>query len=427
MIAQDFFEKMKITQDNLLKYLDNLDDSQNFVNIKKLIDDQKIHEDQHKLKSFLHLLLKISNNHHRSPNFFNKIIQILQLFKEEIKKKFPNWEIFEIFKNNKRILLFLIEEQIIVMDGYIAKQIAIFSKNNYLFKYIDYFEPEMEPFLTEHFKDKYDVRKVNEISDDFFEKRKIGENDSTLCELIRKDSIAEFIRYTNQSDIQIEKVKILPSIFETNNFLIKQQSTTLIEYAAFFGSIKIIKYLQNKNIELTSSLWLYGVHSNSEKIINFLEENNVEQPKFRNIKFNIKIKNRNIHTYYFHQLKEEEEDNVNQEEENQEDAIQEEEEQQQDDDDYSYKEAFIESIKCHHNDIANYFLKNCFQSDDNRLLKIAFINGLKNYNFDFFQDKFINENSIYDFCKYDYFIVVDAFLKQGNININQKTILVIMI
>ena len=56
---------------------------------------------------------------------------------------------------------------------------------------------------------------------------------------------------------------IKPSIFEINKYL--------IEYAAFFGSIRIFQYLRFNNIELQPSLWFYAIHSNNTEMIHLLE------------------------------------------------------------------------------------------------------------------------------------------------------------
>ena len=41
---------------------------------------------------------------------------------------------------------------------------------------------------------------------------------------------------------------------------------TLIEYTAFYGAIQILNYLNKRGVELTSSLWIYTIHSkNAEK------------------------------------------------------------------------------------------------------------------------------------------------------------------
>lgn len=57
-----------------------------------------------------------------------------------------------------------------------------------------------------------------------------------------------------------EASMIFPSsIFEANSYLIEKKTQTLIEYAAFFGSIQIIKYLHFNNVELDPSLWIYVI------------------------------------------------------------------------------------------------------------------------------------------------------------------------
>ena len=69
--------------------------------------------------------------------------------------------------------------------------------------------------------------------------------------MIRDDNVVEFITYVNKNNISLNSM-IQTSIYETNSFLLKKQSVlrrnddgvTLIEYAAFFGSIQIFQYLQ---------------------------------------------------------------------------------------------------------------------------------------------------------------------------------------
>ena len=83
----------------------------------------KIRDNKNELKLLLHLLSNISNSYHRYPVFYSKIERILQIFKEDIKKNYSNSETFDIFKSNKRILLFLIEEEMIKVDEYFVKKI----------------------------------------------------------------------------------------------------------------------------------------------------------------------------------------------------------------------------------------------------------------------------------------------------------------
>lgn len=93
------------------------------------------------------------------------------------------------------------------------------------------------------------------------------------------------------------------SVFETHQFLIENESTSFIEYAAFCGSIQIFKYLILNKIELKPSLWLYVIHSKNPEMIHTLEELNIETPD-------------------------------------------------------SFKLCLFESIKCNHNDFANYIQNN---------------------------------------------------------------------
>ena len=112
----------------------------------------------------------------------------------------------------------------------------------------------------------------NEISPEFDQKREIGENDSYICELIRQDSIDEFIIHINKINISLSS-EVIPSIFETNSLLLKNnQKATLIEYAAFFGSIQIFNYLKINNAKVTPSIFLYAIHSRSEEMIFLLEQ-----------------------------------------------------------------------------------------------------------------------------------------------------------
>ena len=64
----------------------------------------------------------------------------------------------------------------------------------------------------------------------------------SFCSLIQKDLIEEFTIYMNKNGYSINSTINL-SIYETNNLLLKQFGITLIEYAAFFGSIQIFDYL----------------------------------------------------------------------------------------------------------------------------------------------------------------------------------------
>ena len=109
MSIKELLTEIKTIYTNLQLFLEKEENlEENLQNFQKIINEVKIEDDKHQLKIVLNILSKISNSHYRSSNFISKIEKILQLFKESLSKNFTNSEIFNIFKNNKRILLFRI-------------------------------------------------------------------------------------------------------------------------------------------------------------------------------------------------------------------------------------------------------------------------------------------------------------------------------
>lgn len=78
-------------------------------------------------------------------------------------------------------------------------------KNEY---YCEYFSPEIKTFIDNqensdelHFPIEL-IQKISiTVPTDFNDKRKNGENDSYICNLIRNDSIDDFIVYINRNNI----------------------------------------------------------------------------------------------------------------------------------------------------------------------------------------------------------------------------------
>ncbi|KAK8843672.1 hypothetical protein M9Y10_024735 [Tritrichomonas musculus] len=231
-----------------------------------LIKDFESHvnfKNKEEIKSILQLISKISDNHHRLPDFIDKLNQIIQNLLKEIRPPITDFEIYKIFKYNKRVLLLLLEQEFIRPDNIIISDIMKMKDRNN-FPYSRYLYSGIKSFINENesraieseIKQKYD-----QDLNIFEEKCRIGENDSYICSLIRQGLTEEFISYVKRNKISLSS-KIQPSIFETNLFLM-QKTPTLIEYASIFGSIEIIKYLQHNYISLTNSMWLYAVHSNN--------------------------------------------------------------------------------------------------------------------------------------------------------------------
>ena len=354
-----------------ISLLDLFEEEINLDYFIQLLDNNEIQEDPYELYEVLQLLLNISNNHHQTPNFFTKVFQILIHLKNDIQKNYSNYEIFDIFKDNKRILLFLIKEKIIAIDKTIIKSMmnTKYLDRNYQF----YFYPEIKEYIGDlnqlfiEFKIINDSEtQENEVN--FEEKREVGENHSYICTLIRNDSIDEFISFTNQANVPLTTT-FGPSIYETNLLLMNEESISLIEYAAFFGSIKIFKYLKLNKVKLEYSLWIYAIHSHNSELIHLLEEE-------------IMLSNDN-----------------------------------------SFKGCFFESIKCHHNDFANYFQNNL----SNQKEKVDEIDDddfiIKSFNYDFFPDDIKNEKTLFYLCKYNYMKFVKLFMEVEDLNINKTFVL----
>ena len=147
------------------------------------------------------------------------------------------------------------------------------------------------------------------------------------------------------------------SIFESNSFLANNQST-FIEYAAFYGSRKIFEFLQSE-IELTLSLLPYAIYGSNTELIELLRNSKIDQ-------------NKSV-----------------------------------------YDKCFIESIKCHQNEIAKSFSKDevlqkkqifCFNNFE------YFPNDLNDVG-----DEFILEYS----CQYDYVTIVKILLQTGKIQLRE--------
>ena len=281
----------------ILEYLENDNDNDDDNSIlENFFKTKQIYSDYFEFKDFLLILIKISQNHHWDVTIDKRIKLVLSYFADNIKQIFTNFEIINIFKNCKKILLFLLQNQIAkIDDSSINIFINMIEKDHY---YCHYFYPEIKSLNSQ----EIDLTEIeNDISkiDEFDIKRKIGENETYICHLIRQDLVKEFIVYINRYNISLSS-KIKQSIFETNQLLIEKEKVNLIEYAAFFGSIQIFRYLMQNNVKLTPSLWIYAIHSRNPELIHILEE------------CNIKCK------------------------------------------DEMFDDCYIESIKCHHNDFANY-------------------------------------------------------------------------
>ena len=248
------------------------------------------------------------------------------------------------------------------------------------YNYNIYFYPEIKDQITAEELKSIEEKLSDDIKSDmslFISLRRVGENEDYLCELIRQDSIEEFIPYINREIIS-PSAKIKESIFETNSFLIENEPT-LIEYAAFYGSVKIFQYLKHQ-VELTPNIWFYSIHSNNAEMIQFIESNNIEPPGT------------------------------------------------------NYEKCLKESIKCHHNNIAEYILNNLIEEDKDKQQfdpENDFKNNIFAYCYEYYNYHFLTKGSNHKYelhyaCEFGHYQLVDLYFKQGNIDVVSPCILKII-
>ena len=172
---QNYFDQKKELYDSLLQFLEGNKFEDDFCNLQDIVAKQGIVKEKEEFTHFLYLLLHLYDNHHRTAVFIHKIEQILLNYKDYINKTYSNTEIYNIFKSNNLIILFLLENQIIFIDQ------SIFDSGT-----IDchFFFPQIKNFLS---KENYQVIE-NEllaydpnIFDNFNEKQKAGENETYIC------------------------------------------------------------------------------------------------------------------------------------------------------------------------------------------------------------------------------------------------------
>ena len=141
----------------------------------------------------------------------------------------------------------------------------------------------------------------------------------------------------------------------------------MIEYAAFFGSTQIFRYLYLNKAKISPFLWNFAIHGNNPELINFMVENK------------IKLNNN------------------------------------------SYYDCIIESIKCHHVEMTNFIINNLYQKRKNDDSDFE-IQSLKSHNYSFFQMDSNDKQVFYNLCKYNYPSIVSLLMKTKRIPINTKII-----
>ncbi|KAK8837403.1 hypothetical protein M9Y10_036837 [Tritrichomonas musculus] len=285
MKANDCLEFKKEIQRSFIQFLkEETNCDKNFKTFVNLYENQNNEKYWNDFNEKLIFIISTFSNFNPNVDLYDKIEKFFKYFKDEIKTNFTNVELFNLSKKSKLILFILFKNKIIIPNSTIydllnESTIKELKLPMFLFpEFKDYFDAKMKKKIKGmlFYNLKLDINDSNFI-ENFNEYRKSGVNHNYICELIRNDSVVEFIVYVTKNNISLSS-KVNPSIFETNWFLIKIEKTSLIEYAAFYGSVEIFKYLKYNNVELKPSLWLYAIHSRNADLIHILEECNIKTP-----------------------------------------------------------------------------------------------------------------------------------------------------
>ena len=178
-----FIDQMKDIYDHLLIFIDNPDPKaeEDYVNFIEINTNYEIQRNKEIFNQFIDLLVNISNNHHRQAGFFEKIERIIHHYQDTIKASNSKIEIYEQFKSNKRLLYFLIKEQILTFDADIS-QIIICDDSA---QYSNFFLPEISKNTNSQIGNNENLNYYLNNLDEYENKRSTGENDSYICSLIQ--------------------------------------------------------------------------------------------------------------------------------------------------------------------------------------------------------------------------------------------------
>ena len=113
-----YIKEMKNIHSLFIDFIDATDDSDSeFQTLIDFLDEQKIFQKQEDVRLLFKLISKITDNHHRTPDFFDKLDKIFQY----LIKDFPSpisYFIPDCTNYNKRILFLLLEKNFLPLQNH---------------------------------------------------------------------------------------------------------------------------------------------------------------------------------------------------------------------------------------------------------------------------------------------------------------------
>ena len=243
-----------------------VDHKESIESLLYLLQKHQIFNDNFKFHDFLILLNKISSTKYLS-NEKKVINEIILRIKDEIVETFSKNEIFLFFKDNVAVLLCLYENKIIDFEQFSDYP----SYELYHFFWPEYIENEGSERVDYLIGDI--IKPYRSDSNQFCIDRLEYHSDATIAKLIRSDDIESFQNFIARTNLPLNS-KIKDSIYEINSD-IRNMCNSLIEYAAFFGSIKIFKFLFYQLDEMPKNVLLAASFGNNLDIIHLIEKKEI--------------------------------------------------------------------------------------------------------------------------------------------------------
>lgn len=156
-----------------------------------------------------------------------------------------------------------------------------FFKHKYLLSSYINLNTTWEAFSRDGYVDIEDANMYMEYKDlyksNVEEYRKKVESDISsieIIDLIIRDDVSSFISYVTETNYNLNTVLRIP--IDSMYYELRIGTHSLMEIAVYFGSIQIVRWLKDKGVKLTKSLWKYVFHGNNPEIVHLLEDNHVD-------------------------------------------------------------------------------------------------------------------------------------------------------
>lgn len=260
----DFFNDLIELQNKINEIL-NLDfDSESFE--LYLSEHQQYLTDKKSALQLLSSLDRFISNHPQNSDYVKRLIISPILLKTL--SLFSSFELYKIFSTySTRLLLY--QKGFITINTITERS----SVNSYDFAYfINEIKEGDNQFYQYAITKENNQETIKEINlERHNELRERGRNHHQIAEIIRNDDIQQFQEMIAQTNISL-KSRIPYSFYEDCQFINnKNDMPHLIDFASFFGSINIFKFLWINDVKGSPSTFNYAIAGGNYEIIHLLE------------------------------------------------------------------------------------------------------------------------------------------------------------